>query len=132
MILFARLIFVSQRYTVSKVVFALRLVTTESRALFDHYMRKGAGFETIRKAAAPHRERMVTGGGVAISKNNGEPGSLFWEVGGGPHSGGPAIPLEGWGRERGQVYCTIPAFVSALQDRLLMFPSLGNPVISPT
>ena len=31
MILFARLIFVSQRYTVSKVVFALGLVTTESR-----------------------------------------------------------------------------------------------------
>ncbi|KYN45217.1 hypothetical protein ALC56_00296 [Trachymyrmex septentrionalis] len=107
MILFARLIFVSQRYTVSKVVFALGLVTTESR----------------------RRERMVTGGGVAISKNNGEPGSLFWEVGGEPHSGGPAIPLD---KGCHQVYCTIPAFVSALQDGLLMFPSLGNPVISPT
>ncbi|KYM79621.1 hypothetical protein ALC53_09929 [Atta colombica] len=98
-----RLIFVSQRYTVSKMVFALGLVTTESQTLFDHYMRKRAGLETIREAAAPRRqERMVTGGGVAISKNNGE------------------------------VYCMIPAFVSALQDRLLMFPSLSNPVISPT
>jgi len=78
-------------------------------------MRKRAGLETIREAAAPRRqERMVTGCGVAISKNNGEPGSLFWEVGGGPRSGGPAIPLDrkgGWGPRyvylRSRIYVAI-------------------------
>ncbi|KYQ57122.1 hypothetical protein ALC60_03928, partial [Trachymyrmex zeteki] len=55
------------------------------------------------------------------------------------HSGGPAIPLDRgaagparWSARRGRKYILHDPGVSALQDRLLMFPSLGNPVISPT
>jgi len=77
--------------------------TCNYRAEFHSIVREeGRRFGKRTNTAAPCRADGY--GGVAISKNNGEPGSLFWEVGGGLLSGGQARPGRSIGQGTRYVY----------------------------
>lgn len=78
--------------TVSKVVFALGLVTCIEPGSIRPLWRREVRDDSESGWTPPDGYS-----GVAISKNNGEPGSLFWEVGGGPCLTPGALPFHGQG-----------------------------------